>query len=308
MSPLAGLSTAPGRRSCLIATLGSEPQVVTLCLQALAAAREPIDEIATVHPGEAAGRMADAVQTLDNAFAHDERLAAWRERYRRVVIAGEGGPVPDLLEAEDFRATLGTLYRLVRDYKQAGYRIHLNLSGGRKLMALCGATVAQLLFDEDDRLWYLQSAPELVASRALFARDSLQVRLVAIPLLRWSPAPPILTDLALAEDPVAALNWQQARLTAARRRFLAEELTPAERAVVELAVRSGATDAELARTLHKSPRTVSHQLAVVYEKLRAFLGVRDDVRIDRRTLMAQFAGLMGAAIELSQGPDVADEK
>ncbi len=277
--------------SCLVATLGTEPQVVTLSLQALSAAGTIVHEVVVIHTAAREPRIAGAIRTLDAAFATDERLASWRNHYHRTVILGGAGPVADMLEEEDFGATLRALYQVVRNYKQAGYTVHLNISGGRKIMALCGTTVAQLLFDETDRLWYLRSAADLVASKALFARDPRQATLVPIPLLRWSPAPPILTDLALADDPVAAITWQQEQQIVARRRFLDKQLTPAEREVAELAIRTGATDAELAAQLHKRPRTVSHQMATVYDKLRVFLGVRDDVRVDRHTLIAEFAGV-----------------
>ena len=266
--------------------------MVTLALQALLSQGEAVGEVVVVHTGPREPRIAEAVRRLDAAFGEDERLTPWRGHYRRTVILGQAGPVADMLAEEDFGATLAALYRLVRDTKQAGYRIHLNVSGGRKLMSLCGATVAQLLFDQDDRLWYVQSSPELVAAKLLWAPDPDQVTLVSIPLLRWSPAPPILTDLALADDPVAALTWQHERLAAAKLRFLAHDLTAAEREAAELLIRTGATDLELAAMLHKSPRTIGHQLTTVYDKLRVFLGVREDVRVDRHTLIVEFAGVV----------------
>lgn len=280
------------RPACLVATLGTEPQVVTLALQALSDQDDAVREVVVVHTAPHDPRIADAIHKLDQAFVEDARLTPWRGHYRRTVILGRTGPVSDMLAEEDFGATLAAIYRPVRDTKQAGYRIHLNLSGGRKLMSLCCTTVAQLLFDQDDRLWYLQSSPELVATKALWAADLSQVVLLPIPLLRWSPAPPILTDLALADEPVAALTWQHEQLAVAKRRFLAEALTAAEREVAETAICTGGTDNELAAMLHKSPRTVSHQLAVVYDKLRVFLGVRDDVRVDRHTLITEFAGII----------------
>jgi CRISPR-associated protein Csx14 len=288
-----GLSHAGGEPvpCTFIATLGTEPQVVTLALQSLVALAEPIAEVVVVHTAPHDPRIIEAVAVLERAFASEERLAQWRGRLRLVEIAGAAGPLPDMVAEEDFGTVLAALYKEVRDSKQAGSRVHLNLAGGRKVMSLCGAIVAQLLFDQGDRLWYLQSAPDLVASRSLFAEDPAQVTLVPLPVLRWSPAPPILTDVALAADPVAAISAQRGRLDAATRHFLLGELTPAEREVVRLALRTGATDAELARLLYKSPRTVSHQLSVVYSKLRVFLGVRDDVRVDRHTLMAAFSGV-----------------
>jgi len=291
-------SAPPGKTNIpaeLIATLGTEPQVVTLALQALVQRGDAPARVLVVHTAPSplrAPAIAEAVRTLDAAFAEDARLEKWRPAYERIVIVGRHGPVTDTLGEEDFAAALAVLYRTVRDAKAAGHRVHLNLSGGRKLISFCAITAAQLLFDDDDSLWYLQSPPELVQSKALFADKAEDINLIAIPLLRWSPAPPILTDLALADDPVTALTWQNERRTVAKRRFLIETLTPAEREAAELLIVTGAADEELARRLHKSPRTISHQLATVYDKLRLFLGVRDDVRVDRHTLIAEFAGIV----------------
>jgi CRISPR-associated protein Csx14 len=156
---------------CLIATLGTEPQVVTLALQALLNQGEAVGEVAVGHIGLREPRIAEAARRLDTAFGEDERLTTWRGHYRRTVILEQAGPVDNVLAEEDFGATPAALCRLVRDTKKAGYRIHLNVSGGGKLMSLCGAMIAQLLFGQDDRLWYVQSRPELVAAKLLWAPD-----------------------------------------------------------------------------------------------------------------------------------------
>ena len=61
--------------------------------------------------------------------------------------------------------------------------------------------------------------------------------------------------------------------------FVTQELTPAERDVVQLAVLEGMTNAEIGEQLHR--RTVGHQLSAVYRKLRGFFGL---VTADRHTL------------------------
>lgn len=291
-------STQPPRfspSSCLIATLGSEPQVVTLTLQALVQQGVSPERILVIHTAPSPHRpsaITDAIHRLDGAFAEDAYLAPWRAGYQRITIMGRDGPVADTLDRDDFASALRALYGAVRDAKAAGCQVHLCLSGGRKLIALCAVTAAQLLFDDADCLWYLQSPAELVQTKALFAGQPEDISLIPIPLLRWSPAPPILTDLALVDDPVAALTWQSEQQLAAKRRFLTNTLTRAEREVVELLIATGAPDEELAHRLNKSARTVSHQLATVYDKLRLFLGVRDDVRVDRHTLIAEFVAIV----------------
>lgn len=291
-SPSLNEATVDTELQCLIATLGTEPQVVTLALQALVERQVRIDEVVVVHTITNDARITGALARLDDVFAQDQYLSRWQAHYHPVAIRDQARLVSDILAAEDLGAALDVLYRTVRDWKRAGYSIHLNLSGGRKLMSICAMTVAQLLFDEGDHLWYLQSSPELIASKALFAADNNQVTLVPVPLLRWSPAPPMMTNLALADNPVSALTWQHEQLALRKRSFLSDSLTGAEREVAELLIRSGATDAELAMQLHKSQRTIAHQLAAVYDKLRVFLGVREDIRVDRQTLIAEFSGIV----------------
>ena len=123
-------------RTCLIATLGTEPQVVTLALQALTDRGEAVHEVVVLHTAPREPRIGAAIARLDAAFAGEPRLAAWRGHYRRVTVEGQAGPVADMLVEEDFGAVLAALYRLVRDRKQAAFRVHLNVSGGRKLMSL----------------------------------------------------------------------------------------------------------------------------------------------------------------------------
>ncbi len=48
----------------------------------------------------------------------------------------------------------------------------------------------------------------------------------------------------------------------------------------------GGTNAEIARRLRKSPRTVEHQLESAYRKLRAFLDWPTDFPVNRTTLVS----------------------
>ncbi|MCD6541521.1 helix-turn-helix domain-containing protein [Candidatus Bipolaricaulota bacterium] len=68
------------------------------------------------------------------------------------------------------------------------------------------------------------------------------------------------------------------------RHFLAHILTPAERKAVKELVLRGGTNAEIARRLRKSPRTVEHQLESAFRKLREFLDWPEDFPISRNTL------------------------
>ena len=100
-------------------------------------------------------------------------------------------------------------------------------------------------------------------------------------LLRWSSVSPVMTELALREDPWEAIQAQRAMRQAEDRRrkreFVERWLTPAEREVVRL-VCQGLDNAGIGRRLGKSEKTVANQLTEVYRKLHEWRGVRDDAR------------------------------
>jgi len=134
----------------LIATLGSEPQVVTLVLDLLRAKGYSIAEVLIVHT---AGR---AVQPALKRLA-DEFAASGACPSRLIPVENDNWPIADVLTEADTAAVLRTLYRTVLAQKRAGNVVHLSIAGGRKPMAVYGMVVAQLLFDEDDRVWHLLS-------------------------------------------------------------------------------------------------------------------------------------------------------
>ncbi len=268
------------RKAVLIATLGTEPQVLTLCLQELLAWGERIVEAVGVH-----------------SRGKDPAIEAAVERLRREWHSLPFGEEVELRLAEvpvadfDSERSLMLLYRCLKDivsaYRSRGHRVHLNLSGGRKPMGICALLVAQLLFSPEDRLWYLISSPELVESRALTA-ERREYRLVEIPVPLWTEAEVFLDVLSRYDDPWAAVELQRRmkhREEVERwRHFLAHVLTPAERAVVEELVLRGGTNKEIARRLRKSPRTVEHQLESAFRKLREFLDWPQDLAVNRTTL------------------------
>lgn len=271
----------------LVATLGTEPQVVTLALDLLRAKGYPISEVAVVHT---AGRAVhSALSTLQREFS-SQGGCPWRA----VAIQREEAAVADIACEADVAATLRTLYRVLLAEKRGGRLVHLSLAGGRKPMAVCAMVVAQLLFDQDDRVWHLLS-PQWRPGDAqmLHPRPGDQVALVPIPVLRWSSVSPMLTELAVHDDPWEAIQAQRAIQQEEDRRrkrvFLEHWLTRAEREVVRWASR-GLDNAAIARQLGKSEKTVANQLTKIYEKLHEWRGFRTDVPVSRAVLVFEFAG------------------
>ncbi len=189
-------------RQVLIATLGSEPQVVTLGLDLLEKGGQVISEVIVLHT---VGKVAmSALQRLREEFASGGAL-----KFRSVEVEDEGRPVADIVTEQDMAALLRTTYRTVLSEKRAGRSVHMSIiTGGRKPMAV-GMVVAQLLFDEDDRVWHLLTEGWRPGDeRTLYLRSRDRVYLVPVPVLRWSSVSPVLTELALREDPWEAVQVQ----------------------------------------------------------------------------------------------------
>jgi len=210
---------------------------------------------------------------------------------REAPVLGPGF-VTDLKSEDDMWALLRTLYRELCRAKREGRIVHMAISGGRKVMAIAGMVVAQLLFDNDDRVWHLLSEGWQPGSeQQLHLPLEERVWLVPVPVLRWTDDVAIQLALGNLDDPAEAIRRQEmlARSLAMRRRkeFLEHWLSQAERQVVQAAC-DGLDNAAIARRLHKSERTVANQLTRVYAKLGEWLGFPEQPP-DRSVLIAEFA-------------------
>jgi CRISPR-associated protein Csx14 len=194
------------------------------------------------------------------------------------------------------REAFRVLYREIKTVKQAGRRVHLSIAGGRKTLSIYGMAAAQLLFDPDDCAWHLVSTPELIASQALHAGPG-QAQLLSVPVLRWSQISPVLTELAMSDDPFEAVALQEqlhrADVLRLPRSFVRTVLSPAEEKVVRLAVCEGLTDRQIALRLGRSPKTVGHQLSAAYAKAVAHFGIDGANRHTLTTLLATYYALEG---------------
>ncbi len=269
------------RKTVLLATLGTEPQVVTAGYHLLHRQGVRPERVRVFHTH--APPIQEALQRLARAF-QEHRLPPLDLLPLQDL---HGHPLVDVLTQEDIHAAFRTFYHILWQHKRQGNRVHFLVAGGRKPLALFAMAAAQLLLDEDDRLWHLYSEPRFLESRALFPRPEDDVRLIAVPLIPWHCMAPAAAVLGPVEDPWQAVGQArrlglEARIRRARR-FIEEELTPAERRVTSLLVREGLQDRELARRLHMSEKTVGNHLNRIYHKAAVFWGLE---RVQRAQLIA----------------------
>ncbi len=138
--------THRGRGEALVATLGHEPQVVTVALDLLLQQGRPVQEAVVVHttsPVVLAG-----LREIRREFASGCYPTT---RLRSFPVRADGGHLDDFRTEADVHTLLAALYRAIRDAKRARDVVHLSLAGGRKVMAVAAMVVSQLLFGPPNR-------------------------------------------------------------------------------------------------------------------------------------------------------------
>ncbi|GAP05372.1 CRISPR-associated protein NE0113 [Anaerolinea thermolimosa] len=162
----------------LIATLGSEPQVVTATFDLLRARGEEPGQVQVIHTLADSEPMAQAVEVLR------KEAAAGLPLVLVPLKRPDGRPFVDVETQSAAEAVFRALYRAVWQTKRAGARVHLSIAGGRKTMAVFGMVTAQLLFEEGDHLWHLFSEGDFLRSRRLHPQPGDEVHLMEIPVIR----------------------------------------------------------------------------------------------------------------------------
>ncbi len=271
----------------LVATIGVEPQVVTITLDELLARGCLLREVAvvyTVDPGVEA-----AISAIAGEFARGLYPGVL---LRKSPVLNRQEAIVDFHSEEDLRALLRTLYAEIRRGRQSGAKVHLCFSGGRKVMSIMAMVVAQLLFGPEDCAWHLVTEGwHPGVERRLHLEPDNRVWLLPVPVLRWSEAGTLMRTVAELEDPAEVMCWfEQLSRQGKRKRqreFVNRWLTRAEREVVRLACR-GLDNAGIAKALGKGEQTVANQLRNVYGKLREWLDYPES-NVDRNMLLAEFA-------------------
>jgi len=245
-------------------------------------------------------KVQEALKVIEEEFQKDAYPGV---RLKAVPVASGEGMAGDFCTGEELQDLLRTLYVEIRRARQAGCVVHFCVSGGRKVMGIMGMVVAQLLFGPEDCVWHLVTEGwQPGAERRLHLPPGKGVRLVPVPVLRWSEAGALMQTVAELNDPAEVVAWHEKISRSNRikrqREFIDRWLTRAEREVVRLACR-GLDNAAIAGALYKREQTVANQLRGVYEKLREWLEYPEG-NVDRNVLIAEFAPYFALVEEVNR--------
>lgn len=227
----------------LIATLGSEPQIVGLAAHLLLEQHEPLTRVVVLHTRPTQSPIDRALPILQESFRTNAALP---------LLELQEAPADDVLTPQQIELFSRHLYQVVRIWVLRRTRVHLLLAGGRKSTAIVGMTVAQMLLGPDDRVWYLYSDEALRISGRLTLQPGDYAQLIQIPLPQLSAAPPVWIRPITAETPDSALDAYVVERTRRLRHFVEAELTSEERDVAALFAQDVLTVEEAATALHNS--------------------------------------------------------
>ena len=278
-----------------VATIGGPPQVVPFALDAPLAPGGGAAEVYLVHLTLDDPRTRQAVSRLQQEFV-DDRYAGRRCRLRRVPILLGGAPLADIRSESGAEATWQTVRTLLADLKAEGRRLHLCLSGGRRMMALLAMSAAALLCDHQDRIWHMYT-PDATRRRAeagsvMHVTPADGVQLIQTPVVPWGAYFPALRTLAQTSMEAASAQLRQFTATAdpACQQVYAR-LSPRQRAVLH-AFAAGQRPDEVAASLHITLSTVNTHKTVILAECRAAWGVPEDAALDYRFLPERFASFV----------------
>jgi CRISPR-associated protein Csx14 len=276
----------------LIATLGGQPQVVTFTLDALLAQGEQISEVYLVHLSLENPRTRQALHRLQQEFL-DDHYAGRRCRLRRAPIQSNGQTLTDIRTAADAEATWQSIRNLIAELKNEGRKLHLGLSGGRRMMALLAMSAAALLFDHQDRIWHLYTPEETLRrvkdGAVMHVTPADGVQLVQTPIVPWGAYFPALR--MLAQTSMLTVQEQLRLFTAMEDpacRQVWERLSPRRREVLR-AFAEGKRPDEVAAALSISLSTVNTHKTAILAECRVTWGLPDDEPLDYRFLRERFA-------------------
>ena len=279
----------------LVATIGGQPQVVTFALDALLAQGEEITEVYLVHMTLDNPRTRQAVSRVQQEFI-DDRYAGRRCRLRRVPILLGAAPLADIRNEAGAEATWQTVRTLLADLKAEGRRLHLCLSGGRRMMALLAMSAAALLCDHQDRIWHMYT-PDETRRRAdggslMHATPADGVQLIQTPVVPWGAYFSALRTLA--QTSMEAASAQLRQFTAATDPACQEvydRLSPRQRAVLH-AFAAGQRPDEVAAALHITLSTVNTHKTAILAECRLAWELAENAALDYRFLRERFASFV----------------
>lgn len=275
-----------------IATLGGQPQVVTLALDALLRRGYPIGELFVIHLSAQEERYGRALALLEAEFVGGVYGTGRCRLQRRPVRVG-AEVLRDLHNDQAIRAASDMLHQLIQELKQEDATLHLCISGGRRLLGTLAFSAALLYLDQADHIWHLYSSDAVRAAthegRALHLPDHPEVHLAEVAFTPWGRFFPVLREPAGgARGAYASATRQADNEELQRCRAVHRRLSPRQRELLR-AIAQDIDPQLLAEQLKLRPRTLDEYRAAIFAECRGEWALPGELRVTYDWVRRKFA-------------------
>ncbi|MCB9422751.1 MAG: histidine kinase [Ardenticatenaceae bacterium] len=282
----------------LVATLGGQPQVVTLALDALLAQGVPVSELILLYLSPENNRIQNALQKVAAEFA-DGRYGERPLHYRPFPIRTGTYYLHDIHDEADANTAWDAVHQLIAQLKTERRTLHICISGGRRILGLLTMSAAMLHFGHQDVLWHMYT-PDDTRRQAnegaiMHLPPDSGFRLIRVPMMPWGSYFPALRELAQphlpTEDVLAGPRRFLDKAEAARCTAVLNRLTDRQKDVL-LAFAEGLNPQQVAEKLFISIKTVDTHKTVILAECRNEWNLSEDTYLDYRFLADKFEILL----------------
>ena len=282
------------RQTTLVATIGGQPQVVTLALDDLLARGIAISQLILIHFAVENPRLQKATQKVITEIG-GPRYAERPLRLTLYPLMTNSGTLDAIRDEADAHVAWEAINQLIINLKEAHHTLHVCISGGRRMLCLLTMSAAMLHFGHQDMLWHMYTPDEWVARSQEGALMHLPAdsgfKLIQVPMMPWGSYFPVLRQLARpvtrGQDVLAAprqlLDYgEESRRTAVRKR-----LTRRQNEVLQ-AFAQGLNPQQVADKLFITVKTVDSHKTVILAECRNAWALPDGEWLDYRFLADKF--------------------
>ncbi len=286
----------PAYRQTLVASVGGQPQIVTLTLDLLLRQGIQVSEVIVLHPSTSDARIQHTLHCLRAEFAHD-RYTCDHQIYQCHLqlhpLSHNKRPLADVTDTPDAQATRDAIHHLLRQLKQQQRQIHLSASGGRRIISLMAVSAALLHLDQSDHIWHIYTPPDVLAQiqegAKMHVPPEAGVELIEVPFVPWGAYFPSLS--AIDGSAQETQRMQTAIVSSQERARCAEMLHQATKAQQHIlrCISNGLTPRDIAAQHHLSRETVYSHIKALLPLARSIWCLPEKEKIGFHFLYLKFS-------------------
>ena len=280
------------RQTTVVATLGGQPQVITLAIDALLAQGVRLDHALLVHLAMDSPRLQTAVQKIITAFTSPHyrniRLEFHQLRTKDAQLA-------DIHDEADAHAAWEAISQLLIKLKNNHHTLHVCISGGRQMLGFMTMSAAMLHFGHEDRLWHGYTPDDWLEpthdGKLMHLPPEAGFQLIEVPMMPWGSYFPALRQLTRpvtdGKDVLASHRQVLDDADKLKQTAVFQQLTHRQKDVLQ-AFATGLSPQEVADELVISVKTVNSHKTIILAECRNAWDMDESAWLDYRFIADKF--------------------